>query len=313
MAYYTTLFAILFYSVGYAQNSVQTRVTELSDANQFINNSVTNHCDTTPGDHVTTNITVNTAKLEWDAQPNASSYIIEGGAVGGNPIIINRPATNDTIEVYPVSGLSMGNSYYWRIKAILCDSIEGNWSPGDTFTVPICETPTNLTTTIHPNKSVTISWDAMPVAIGYLIRGGTAPQPSSSEVQFINEAAKTFIVTGSLPPGTYSWKVLTGCDISPLVLSPFSQYSTFTIPGASQKHHLQSKGQLVSIYPNPANQFCSIMVDDLLCYKIYSQNGTEVLAGSEYQIALSDLPAGVYHVVIHTESEIFSERLLITR
>ena len=72
----------------------------------------------------------------------------------------------------------------------------------------------------------------------------------------------------------------------------------------------------LTVYPNPANDMVSIKETyyaSILEVKLYDVRGAElaVYSNSRNQINVSDLPAGLYLMLIHTEKEMIRRKVVI--
>ncbi|MCH2215783.1 MAG: agmatine deiminase family protein [Flavobacteriales bacterium] len=170
----------------------------------------------------TSNISFNSARLNWMPVSSAISYTISGGVVGGGLTTITVSAPADFRQVNGI--LQAGTTYQWRIRANCADGSTA-YSDFVQFTTN-CGAPQNPTTTNVTSNSATFQWDAVPGAFGYQIRGGIVGGGSAT----VNvNAGSTSFNTPTLQTGAnYTWKVRAYCNSTLSQTSPWSDDAFFT-------------------------------------------------------------------------------------
>ncbi len=212
--------------------------------------------------HVT-QITPNSARLNWDQMLGADHYIIRGRPLGGtNWVTLPIPQGAPNFKL--VSGLNLGVSYEWQMQTI-CDPNSGlmsYWSPLNRFTIEPqmpCPTPLGLSTAPVSATAGRLNWLPVPGASGYLIEGrlgGGVGWPVSITINGGNTNHKD--VFGLNPNQGYEWRIISRCS------GFFSQPSAVQvfITGSSGRflHHAEAlewptilKTGELDIYPNPVS------------------------------------------------------------
>jgi hypothetical protein len=91
-------------------------------------------CNAIPGNRTTSNITANSATLNWAALQGITGYRIRIENASGNPSVfgltVNIPSGTTN---YTVTGLLPGKSYKWKVRT-LCGTQTGDWSTNLAFT-----------------------------------------------------------------------------------------------------------------------------------------------------------------------------------
>jgi beta-glucanase (GH16 family) len=168
-----------------------------------------------------------------------------------------------------------------------------------------CGIPANPTTSGITSSSATLSWDAVPGAIGYQVTGGPTGAGSG---QF--KTTSTSRTINILDPSTsYEWQVRAYCDPE---LSSFSAAQSFSTPSARI-------GSGLRIAPNPSSSASSILLskDDLSEYEVevLDLNGRRVafyrVDKNSDQLRLEGLEAGLYVLKLSSRSEQYQELLVV--
>ena len=69
---------------------------------------------------------------------------------------------------------------------------------------------------------------------------------------------------------------------------------------------------VVQIYPNPTSQYVTVVTSDSVSHiEIYDARGTVVMRTTHTLIDVSNLPSGVYYVMVHTNQQCVVNKLLI--
>ena len=225
---------------------------EVSAWSAFSQFSTMVSCDNAPSNLNHTNITLNSAVLNWDIQSNAQEYEVrfkESSQGGASWVYSFLPASTTSL---PKTGLSPQTSYNWQIRSI-CDTvnnIKSPWSGSSFNTEAPCGDPSGL---LVRNNQTTLTSAAVrwygPQNIDYLVmfRESTS---SNWDTISVNGSSVTNIT--SLPVGmsitasssgsqndisftglsfstTYNWAVIASCAIynqSPSVPGP--DFTTLT-------------------------------------------------------------------------------------
>jgi len=202
----------------------------------------------------TSNITYNSARLNWMQVPSAISYTIEGGILGGGTttLTVNAPANFRQVN----NILQPGSTYEWRIRAN-CDGENSEFSQPIQFTTN-CGAPENLLTANVTTNSATFQWDEVPGAFGYQIRGGIV----GGGMATVNVGASvTSFDTPTLQSGTnYQWKVRVICNSTLSQASPWSEDAFFTT--ATGLTEMPSAALQAKVFPNPNTGSFRLVVEN---------------------------------------------------
>ncbi|HKK38568.1 MAG TPA: agmatine deiminase family protein [Cryomorphaceae bacterium] len=208
-----------------------------------------------PAGLFTSNITNNSARLNWTPVPSATSYTISGGILGGGTTTIEVAAPADFRQVNNI--LQPGSTYEWKIKAN-CGVESSVFSPAVQFTTN-CGAPQNLSTSNITNNSATFEWDAVPGAFGYQIRGGIVG--GGTATVNLGSAATSFNTPSSLQSGAnYQWKVRAFCNSTYSQVSPWSVDAFFTTAvgmAANEVMDIEAK-----VFPNPNTGSFRLVVEN---------------------------------------------------
>ncbi len=173
-----------------------------------------------------------------------------------------------------------------------------------------CGVPQNPESQVNSSSSVTVSWDPVPGATGYQIKGKR--QGSALVTLNIpgNQTEKT--VNGLLPGSNYGWAVQAICEGGQV--SDFSEISYFSTP-----QDMLSDINF-TIWPNPSQEEVNVLIrntnTDVIPVKIFSLDGRLLRSGftdasGQIRFNISDLSPGVY--VIRSEGEVPMTKNLIVQ
>ncbi len=158
-----------------------------------------------PSNLHSTAVTNNTADLDWTVNGNESIWDIHVwyGTYDSTYRVNTRPAT--------VNGLTAGLTYYASIRA-LCgtDLLEGEWSDTVQFTTAVCPDITGLTTGNVTTNSVTLNWDANPMAQSWTIEYGPSGFTQGQGIE-VTSTTNSYVVTGLSDGLTYDFYVKAVC------------------------------------------------------------------------------------------------------
>ncbi len=243
--------------------------------------------------------------------------------VDNNTDLYNEPAPTGEFDVVGIGGQFDNSSPFTEGYQLLPRSSADILA--STCETPVCENPfpavnnASINTTVLSNAVLT-EWDAVPGQIGCQIQVRLAGGPGilgSRIVPGVN--ADSFIIPGSaLSINTnYQWRVRCGCSQTPLVAGPFSPWVPFSTGSGIQ----------ISSSPNPSNgqSFVTFNVAnaEMTTLEVYDMNGRMVEAlfsgiaqpGSDYRFEFNgtSLPNGIYIYRLTTESEVKTEKFMISK
>ena len=143
--------------------------------------------------------TVESVSFSWQSPSGSYEFQIQ---VAIDSTFATTPIdTTTTNTVYTPSGLSYGQTYYWRVKAKDTHANESAWSEVWSFTVPTGpgvapSTPTGVSATAEDGQ-ITISWDSVSWATSYNIYWATWPGVSKTNYEgVVYDATSPYTHTG---------------------------------------------------------------------------------------------------------------------
>ncbi len=177
----------------------------------------------------TSNITSNSATLDWSDVSGATSYTVQYRLAGGT--WYNLPGNPYYSSWTYITGLLPGTAYEWRVRSNCGYGYQSPWSYPAYFTTPgdyQCSTPTWAETFNITSTSATLQWSEVWGAQSYTVQirpsGGTwynvpgTPTPN------------TYITVYNLTPNTnYVWRVKANCGNGQY--SNWTWLIAFTTPG----------------------------------------------------------------------------------
>ncbi|NNC94994.1 MAG: T9SS type A sorting domain-containing protein, partial [Chitinophagales bacterium] len=266
-----------------------------------------------------TQLTASTAQLCWDPTPGANNYVIRGNKVGTSGYVYIQ--TSSTCKT--VGGLQGNMSYYWQVQAVCSGNSTNPVSPfskRDTFTMLPCAGPTGVMTSNVTSSSATLSWDAVPGAIGYKIRGREAGTNSYANITVTNNS---YTATGLKPNTNYEWTVRVVCSNG--VTSNASAVQTFTTGGGAKTGAFVQSDLNMNVYPNPAKNYfvlsagslgtlenVQIQIFDLSGKMIHGLNNVNITGSIEINLPENVLN-GMYQIMVTHEGQVYQEKLVIVR
>jgi polyhydroxybutyrate depolymerase len=160
-----------------------------------------------------------------------------------------------------------------------------------------CDAPANLVATQTEPDSFQLSWNAVAGVPKYKI----ALADDSDKVTFYETANTTFGVQLN-PTKRYRWNVASLCS------SGYHNWNTTRNLNSITTALLNRKTEKLSIYPNPAENYLQLNIQNTLeantTYVIYNSVGQAVKTfqslPTDYKIDISDIPAGWYQIAIAT-------------
>jgi hypothetical protein len=138
------------------------------------------------------------------------------------------------------------------------------------------------------------------------------------------EAEELFVNNGALQPSTtYQWRVLCGCQLNPLVVTPWSQVSSFTTGANAIASDFGSEDPIfgnmgvVNVFPNPAkgevNVFANFKISEIRVSDITGRTVIQRNPGLvDYTlIDIAELARGTYLIEAIGLNEKVTQKLLV--
>jgi hypothetical protein len=243
--------------------------------------------------------------------------------VDNNTDLYNEPAPTGEFDVVGIGGqFDFSNPFTEGYQLLPRNSSDISESSCAT---PTCENPfpavdpLSLNTTLLSNAVLT-EWDAVPGQIGCQIQVRFAGASSLLGAKIIGGVnADSFVIPGSvLQLGqNYEWRVRCGCSQTPLVAGPFSPWVPF----------FTGSGLQMASSPNPTagQSFVTFSVakEEMATLEVYDMSGKMVKAvfsglaqpNADYRFEFNgtDLPNGIYIYRLTSESEVITEKFMISK
>ncbi len=184
---------------------------DFSDILNFMTLQTASNC-TKPVDLSTTNITSNSAQLNWHPVAGAISYEVQirvGTSTNYTSFAVAAPP-------FIAQNLTPNTVHHWRVRAICDANTVSDWSIEKEFkTLEAggldCPKPTGLHATNITQNSVQLSWTGSNSALGYQI--DYQPVGATTWTTVYATPPSTTVFVGNLTPSTgYLWRVRAKCD-----------------------------------------------------------------------------------------------------
>jgi hypothetical protein len=140
-------------------------MSDVSSFGYFTLGNVGSSCQI-PSELTISNITSNSAMVEWTAAANAESYSVYYRPGYGTTWI--NAASSTTSTSVTLSGLNSFSNYELAVRSN-CSSSSSHYRQVQFKTIVACGTPTGLSTTNITTTNSTLNWNAVPNAISYSI------------------------------------------------------------------------------------------------------------------------------------------------
>ena len=175
----------------------------------------------TPGSLSATNVTTNSATLNWAAVAGATSYNVQYRLFGTATWTTMTSAANS----YNATGLSPASTYEYQVQAN-CNGTLSAYSAIASFTTnnpaPSCGTPGGLNTTNITSNSATLNWSAVAGATSYNVQYRPA---GTSTWTTMTSPVNSYNATGLTASTNYEFQVQANCNGT---LGAYSAVATFT-------------------------------------------------------------------------------------
>lgn len=155
----------------------------------------------------TTNVTTNSANLNWNAVSMANVYILRFREEGQTWDSLTTTATS-----YTLSNLTEDTNHEWTVRSVCGSDEESENTNQFSFTTlsnnpTVCPAPGNLQTTLITTSSALLSWDASQSATGYILKYRAVGQNFDS----LSLSDTQHNLTELNEDTDYEWTVRTDC------------------------------------------------------------------------------------------------------
>lgn len=266
------------------------------------------------------NIGAGNVTLNWSVVPDAIGYNIRGTVQGGSNFQTFN-VTNGTTSSIPVNILIAGTSYQWQIRTRCSETEYSEWSPFNVFSTDACNAPSGLTAQNITGTSATLSWNAVPGATSYQLRGRNVG--AAGYLVFNVTGGATSLNTGNqlMPNTDYEWSVRAYCNVQKTAVSAWHPNETFTTPApALLAGNLETLE--LELYPNPSEGKVyasirgvqgsfSIVIRDMTGREVYSRQYPDMHDGGTLELDMAKAAKGIYLVQVTSADEQLVRRLVI--
>jgi N-acetyl-anhydromuramyl-L-alanine amidase AmpD len=159
----------------------------------------------TPTSLTTTNITANSAKLNWTTVTGANTYTIEYKTSASSTYTAVSGITTNT---YTLSSLAGATTYNWRVKTNCATNSSALATAINFNTLNPCLATTVLNESYIGTSSVNLNWTAVAGATGYILEWKPAAATTWTTVNTVNNYTSLF---GLAAASSYNWRVSTVC------------------------------------------------------------------------------------------------------
>ena len=233
-----------------------------------------------PGNLNATNITTNSATLNWGAVSGATSYNVRARQVGASTWSTGS-ATGTSLNF---TGLTASTQYEFQVQAV-CSGSTSNYSASTTFTTNgSCAVPGGLNATNITTNSATLNWGAVSGASSYNVR---ARQVGASTWSTGSATGTSLNFTSLTAATQYEFQVEAVCSGT---TSNYSASATFTTQSAGCTDAYEPNNSRSSSLPlTPTNQdlFAQIATSTDRDWYRFANLST----ARNIRVDLSDLPA----------------------
>lgn len=247
-------------------------------------------CDTVVG-LAASAITFDGATFNWTAVTGATGYQY---ALNTSPTPPGS-GTPTTSTSYVATGLMSNTTYYFHVRT-QCGNSYSAWVT-ISFSTAVCTVPTGVTQSAVTATTATISWTAVPGAMGYQYAVNTSMTPPATGTYTTMTSAN---VTGLTAGTTYHTWVRTVCgqgDTS--AWNPMHMFNT-TFPASVSTAGTDNFS--LEVYPNPVKSTMTIATQGTISgnasIQLMDMTGKLVhsytLEAKEMNIDMSSLAAGMY-------------------
>jgi hypothetical protein len=259
-------------------------------------------------------VATTTATINWTAVTGAVDYELAYKAAAATTwSVLYVTGTSHTL-----TGLSAATIYEYEVRSVCGAADTGVYTAYSTFTtlggLPTCPTPTGLTSVLA-DSIATLSWTAVPGAIGYLV---TYQLVTRGTPTYFYTTVNSVSLYGLTLTSSYEYKVRTVCD--PGDTSAASGYTTFRVitTGVSETENENT----ISIFPNPTQdqfvisyhtdveQAVTIQITNAVGQTVATPAHGETQSAGDHQITFAPVAPGLYIVRLMIGNSVHTEKVI---
>ncbi len=190
----------------------------------------------TPSNLNVSNIELNKATLNWNAQANSNGYEIQYRVKNsGEWTVVN--ITGGTQSLRTIYSLTLNTTYEWKMRTTCQNAADtiSQFTNGPDFTtlgyIDPCNPPTNLNVTSIELNKATLNWDAVLNSNGYEIQYRKIGVGAWTIIEIANGTSTTRTIYSLDINSTYEWKMRSTCQNAADTISGFFNGPYFTTLG----------------------------------------------------------------------------------
>lgn len=268
--------------------------------------------------------------MTWSTSSGATNYTIQISSTNTFSSIVDSATITTTNYTVPNGKLTVGSSYYWRVKASSNLGVS-NWSSVWMFSIynnllsPILLYPLNATV-VYTNTPL-LDWEDCTGSNNYHIQLSTSSGFSTILDSATEVSSSHTVPSGKLFPGiAYFWRVKARYSGGE---SPWSSIWYFNVEPSGiilSGNETPKEYKLYQNYPNPFNPSTKIKFDvasnDFVKLKVYNSLGQLVeyvfngnlSAGSYiFNWNAKNLNSGIYFIIMESNKATFTKRMLLIK
>jgi hypothetical protein len=271
-------------ATGTIQNGTVTW-TGIKSLGTFTLGNINTNC-VPPSMLTTTNITTNSASLNWSIVPGAVSYDVNYKR--NTTEYWTNMATSTTATSLNLSGLNPLDSYDWRVRAN-CNSSSSAYRLAKFTTQNPCGTPSGLNTTNITLSSATLNWSPVTNATNYTIAYKESNSTSWVYAAF-GIGSPSYTLTGLSAATSYDWEVYAQCSdaINYITYGGGIAQASFTTLACNDVYEPNNtSNQAKTIILGTAISTGISSATDVDWFKVTTPNNSNIVL----EITLSNLPA----------------------
>lgn len=240
--------------------------------------------------------------LDWSDVAGYNYWVqVADDAEFANIIYDKQPLTK---SLYDLTDLAKNKTYYWRVRAVLNDTLSP-WTDAWNFSTGLARTvliiPEN--NSVQPmDKSILFKWEETDGADSYQLQVSNNDSFTNLFLDTAGIPTNSRNVPSLVNGNTYFWRVKA---FDGELGNDWSEVRTFRVDNNTSVLSADESG--IKIYPNPARDEITINIPSELMYNIenatiVSQTGQELISTrintNIQQLDVSGLPDGTYYLII---------------
>ncbi len=266
------------------------------------------------------NVSVSSFIATWENTNNTDFYKLDV-ATDPNFTSILSDYNDKTIAAnfHTVTGLSAGQTYYYRVRAVNSAGASSNSNTISTTTeLTIAEAPIATQASSISSSSFIANWSSVDIAESYQLDLATDPNFTNSVAGYQNISSNnnSMIISNLSPNSTYYYRVrsvnIAGISQNSNVISVTTSFSTSSTTLTKST---------VSVFPNPVSDQLKISTNKVgeFQIEIFSPSGKVIhkktyiisQANAIIEIPIFALPIGIYHLTIRHGDDFITKKIVI--